>query len=66
MIKRHGFPYFPVVIPIGFLSLIGIITLSGEVEQLHLVYGAIVAPILLVLGAFSYKCLTAKDTEKGD
>jgi formate hydrogenlyase subunit 3/multisubunit Na+/H+ antiporter MnhD subunit len=63
MIKKHGFPYFPVVFPIGFLTLIGIITLNGGVSELHLVYGAIVAPILLVLGAFSYKALTAKDNE---
>ncbi len=61
MIKRHGFPYFPIVIPVGFLSLIGIITLSGAVEQISLVYGTIVAPILIVFGAFSYKVLTADD-----
>ncbi len=63
MIKEHGFPYMPVVIIAGLLALVGVITLGGHTEELHLVYGAIVAPLLLVFGAFSYKCLTAKDKE---
>lgn len=63
MIKQHGFPYFPVVMIASFLTFIGIITLAGHTEELHLVYGAIVAPLLIVFGAYSYKVLATKDNE---
>ncbi len=61
MIRSHGFPYMPVVIIASLLAFVGIFTLAGENEHLNLVYGAIVAPLLIVFGAFSYKCLTAND-----
>ena len=66
MIKQHGFPYIPILVSVGFLSVIGIFTLAGATEQLGLVYGAIVAPILIVFGAFSYKVLTSNDYDKRD
>ena len=63
MIKEHGFPYMPVVIIASLLAFVGIFTLSGHVEELHLVYGTIIAPLLIVFGAFSYKCLMATDKQ---
>ncbi len=63
MIKKHGFPYMPVVTIASLLALVGIITLAGHTAELQLVFGAIVAPLLIVFGAFSYKALTAKDSE---
>ena len=63
MIKKHGFPYFPVVMIASFLTFIGIITLAGHTAELQLVYGTIVAPLLIVFGAYSYKVLVSKDSE---
>jgi len=66
MIKQHGFPYVPILASIGFLSFIGVFTLAGAIEMIGLVYGVIVAPIIIVFGAFSYKVLTTNDYDKTD
>ena len=63
MIKEHGFPYMPVVIIASLLGFLGVITLAGHTAELQLVYGTIVAPLLIVFGAYTYKTLTAKDNE---
>ena len=63
MIKEHGFPYMPVVIIASLLGFLGVITLAGHTAELQLVYGTIIAPLLIVFGAFSYKCLVAKDKD---
>ena len=63
MIKQHGFPYMPVVVIASVLALLGVITLAGHTAELQLVYGTIVAPLLIVFGAYSYKVLVSKDSE---
>ena len=63
MIKEHGFPYMPVVVIASLIALLGVLTLAGHTAELQLVYGTIIAPLLIVFGVFSYKCLTATDKQ---